>query len=216
MRGRQMDRWLAAALDYIPGWLEFQMRQSEQLGCVVAVAQRGRIVFEQAFGHADLAQGIKLTPRHRFRVASHSKSFTACGIMKLRERGKLRFDDAVGQYIGDLHKAVAQVTIAQLLSHSAGIVRDGADSGHWQERRRFPDVEQIRADLGAGTTIEANTRFKYSNYGYGPAGLVSEAGIGVGELARVRRRMVEPARRTQTEPDLPLAKGTLFARVRSR
>src|SRR5438445_13866893 len=77
-----MDRWLTAALDYIPSWLEFQMRQSEQPGCAIAIAQRGRIVLERAFGHADLVAGTKLTPRHRFRVASHSKSFTASGIMK--------------------------------------------------------------------------------------------------------------------------------------
>src|SRR5437899_8511647 len=122
--GRQlMDRWLGAALDYIPHWLEFQMRQSEQPGCVIAAAQRGRIVLERAFGHADLIAGTTLTPRHRFRVASHSKTFTASGIMRLREQGKLRLDDPVGQYLGDLHKAVARVTIAQLLSHSAGLMR---------------------------------------------------------------------------------------------
>ena len=146
-----MDRWLGAALDYIPHWLEFQMRQSEQPGCVIAVAQRGRIVLERAFGHADLIAGTALTPRHRFRVASHSKSFTASGIMKLREQGKLRLDDPVGQYLGDLHKAVARVTIAQLLSHSAGLMRDGNDSGHWTDRRGFPAVELIRQDLSAGT-----------------------------------------------------------------
>src|SRR5216683_2654901 len=210
-----MDRWLAAALDYIPLWLDFQMRQSEQPGCVVAIAQRGRIVCERAFGHADLAKGVKLTPRHRFRVASHSKSFTASGIMKLRERGKLRLDDAVGQYVGGLHKAVAGVTIAQLLSHSAGIVRDGADSGHWQERRRFPGVEQIRDDLAGGTTIEANTRFKYSNYGYGLAGLVIEAVTGENYPTWIRREIVEPAGLSETEPDVPLAKGTQLARGHS-
>src|SRR5258708_30330244 len=106
--GTVMDRWLGAALDYIPSWLEFQMRQSEQPGCVIAIAQRGRIVLERAFGHADVVAGTALTPRHRLRVASHSKSFTASGIMKLREEGRLRLDDPVGQYLDDLHKAVAR------------------------------------------------------------------------------------------------------------
>ena len=54
----------------------------------VAIAQKGEILLERAYGHADQVRGVELTTRHRFRVASHSKSFTAAGIMKLRERGK--------------------------------------------------------------------------------------------------------------------------------
>ena len=96
-----MDRWLGAALDYIPRWLEFQMRQSELPGCSIAIARRGRILLEQAFGHADLSRGVPLTPRHRFRVASHSKSFTAAGIMRLREQRKLKLDDTAGRFIRD-------------------------------------------------------------------------------------------------------------------
>jgi CubicO group peptidase (beta-lactamase class C family) len=73
--------WLTAALGYVPLWLDHQMRLTRQPGCAVAVAWRGEGVFEAAFGHADLARGVKLTPRHRFRVASHSKTFTAAGLM---------------------------------------------------------------------------------------------------------------------------------------
>jgi len=32
---RPMDKWLKAALDYLPQWLDFQFRQSEQPGCVL-------------------------------------------------------------------------------------------------------------------------------------------------------------------------------------
>ena len=63
------------------------------------------MVLERAFGHADLATGEPLTPRHRFRVASHSKSFTAAGILKLREQGKLKLDDPVGQFVDRLHRS---------------------------------------------------------------------------------------------------------------
>src|SRR6266446_1000447 len=115
-----MDRWLASALDYVPRWIDFQMAASQQPGCIIAIAHRDKIVLERAFGHANLATGEKLTPRHRFRIASHSKSFTAAGIMKLRERRQLRLDDAVGQYVKGLHQQVAETTIAQILSHSAG------------------------------------------------------------------------------------------------
>ena len=83
-----MPAWLRSALDYVPDWLAFQMRASERPGCVIAISHRNRVVLERAFGHADLATGEPLTPRHRFRVASHSKSFTAAGILKLREQGQ--------------------------------------------------------------------------------------------------------------------------------
>jgi CubicO group peptidase (beta-lactamase class C family) len=114
-----MPGWLSSALDYIPDWLAFQMRVSEKPGCVIAIIHRDRVVVERAFGCADLATGEPLTPRHRFRIASHSKTFTAAGILKLRERGKLRLDDPVGQFVDRLHASVARTTLVQLLSHSA-------------------------------------------------------------------------------------------------
>lgn len=75
-----MDRWIAAALDYVPRWIEHQMRITEQPGCVIAVAHKGQVLLERAYGYADQVRGIELTPRHRYRVASHSKSFTSAGI----------------------------------------------------------------------------------------------------------------------------------------
>ncbi|HKX08665.1 MAG TPA: serine hydrolase domain-containing protein [Stellaceae bacterium] len=210
-----MDRWLGAALDYIPRWLEFQMRQTELPGCAVAIAQRGRIVLEQAFGHADLGRGFPLTPRHRFRVASHSKSFTAAGIMRLRERGKLRLDDPAGRFLRDLHPQIARATIAQLLSHSAGLVRDGWDSGQWQDRRPFRSEAELRTDLKAPPIIEGSARFKYSNHGYGLAGLVIEAVTHEPYRAWIQREIVDAAGLEETRPDVPLPRGTPVARGHS-
>lgn len=102
-----MEKWLKAALDYVPRWLAFQLKAHEQPGCVIAIAHRGRIVLEEAFGYADAVRSLPLTPRHRFRVASHSKSFTAAGIMKLREERRLKLDDQVGEYVTGLHPATA-------------------------------------------------------------------------------------------------------------
>jgi CubicO group peptidase (beta-lactamase class C family) len=210
-----MEKWVAAALDYVPEWLEFQMRLTEQPGCALAVAHKGKIVLERALGHADLAKGVALTPRHRFRVASHSKSFTAAGIMKLREEGRLRLDDPVGRFLGDLHPAVSWTTIAQLLSHSAGLVRDGADSGQWLDRRGFLDAAEIRADLAAGTTIDANTRFKYSNHGFGLAGMVIETITGEDYKDWIKREIVDAAGLEETVPDVPLPRGAKLARGHS-
>jgi len=208
-------KWLKSALDYIPRWLEFQMRQHEQPGSVIAISHRGRIVLEEAFGYADLVKSAPLTPRHRFRVASHSKSFTAAGIMKLRENDKLSLDDRVGRYVPDLHPAIAVATVFQLLSHSAGIIRDGTDCGQWLGRRPFLDADELRRALKAPPVIPANTRLKYSNYGYGLAGLVIEEVTGESYRSWIKREIVDAAGLHETVPDMPLPRNTPFARGHS-
>src|SRR5262249_31571301 len=138
-----MEKWLSPALDYIPRWIGFQMRQLEQPGAVLAIAHRGEPVLEQAFGTANVEKTGTLTPRHRFRVASHSKSFTAAGVMKLREQGRITLDEPAGRHVNGLHPAVARATMTQLLSHSAGIIRDGTDSGQWLDQRAFPNEAEL-------------------------------------------------------------------------
>ena len=212
---QHMDNWLEPALDYIPQWLEHQLRDTEHPGCVIAIVHRGRVVLERAFGYADIVSGEPLTPRHRFRVASHSKSFTAAGFMKLREEGRLGLDDRIGRYVEGLHPEIATATIAQLLAHSAGIVRDGSDGGQWQDRRPFLDAAELRADLAAGPIIEPNTRFKYSNHGYGLAGLVIEAVTGTPYRTWIKQSIIAPAGLEETEPDMPIGNSVPVARGHS-
>jgi CubicO group peptidase (beta-lactamase class C family) len=207
-----MEPWLQSAIGYIRSWIEFQLRTSQQPGCIVAVAHRGKVIAESAFGHANLTTGEKLTPRHRFRIASHSKSFTATAIMKLRERRKLRLDDPVGQYVEGLHPQVAATTIAQILSHSAGLTRDGADSGQFADRRTYLNRKELMAELRLPPAIEPNTRFKYSNHGFGLLGLVIEAIIREPYAVWIKREIVDAVGLRETEPDISTAKGIPFAR----
>jgi CubicO group peptidase (beta-lactamase class C family) len=210
-----MDSWLREALSYVPSWLDFQMHRAEQPGCLLAMAHKGEIVLEKAFGVADLATGEPLTPRHRFRVASHSKTFTAAGIMRLREQNRLRLDDPVGGFVPDLHPEVAQTTIAQLLSHTAGLTRDGDAGGQFTDRIPFASAPEVLADIGGPPLIDPNTRFKYSNHGYAVLGMVIAAVTGEPYRTWIRREIVEPFGLTETEPDMPLAAGTPFARGHS-
>ena len=204
--------WLAPALAYIPQWLGHQMRVSEQPGCTIAVAWKGEVLLESAFGHADLATGEALTPRHRFRVASHSKSFTAAAILKMREHGRLKLDDTVGQSVSGLHPDIASATLAQVLSHSAGVVRDGPDCAYWVDRAPFLDAAALRGELAAPPAIDPNTRLKYSNHGFGLAGQVIEAITGEPYVVWVKREVVDAAGLAETTPDVPLPDGAPFAR----
>jgi CubicO group peptidase (beta-lactamase class C family) len=207
-----MERWQGAALDYLPRWIEHQMRLGGQPGVTIAAAFKGRLVLDVALGKADAVRGTDLTPRHRFRVASHSKTFTAAGIMTLRERGRLSLDDAAGKYVSGLHPAVAKATISQLLSHTAGLIRDGGDSGQWQDRRPFADETQLRRDLATAPAIEANTRFKYSNHGFGLLGLIIEALTGERYKRWIAKTILAPAGLEHTYPDMPLPRGVPIAR----
>jgi len=153
-----MERWLASALDYIPSWIDFQVRQLQQPGCLLAIVHDGKVVLEHATGLANLRTGEKLTPRHRFRIASHSKSFTAAGILKLRERKKLGLDDPVGKHVRGLHRGVAEVRLSQLLSHGAGITRDGDDAGWFVGRKPYPDKAKMMEILSAPPLDRARDR----------------------------------------------------------
>jgi D-alanyl-D-alanine carboxypeptidase len=199
-----MADWLAPALAYIPQWIAHQRRITEMPGVAVAVAQGGKLVLDQAFGLANLATGEALTPKHLFRVASHSKTFTAVGIMRLLEAGRLRLDDAAGQYVQGLHPEVAKATIAQLLSHTAGIVRDGDDTGQWADRRPFLNEAELRAALAEAPVIPANTRMKYSNHAFGLAGLVIAAVTGEDYNSWIAREVVKKAGLENTAPDAPV------------
>jgi CubicO group peptidase (beta-lactamase class C family) len=191
------------------------MRLTRQPGCVVAVARKERVVFERAYGHANAAEGERLTTRHRFRVASHSKSFTAAAIFKLRESGKLSLDDPVGRHVDGLHPAIAAATPTQFLSHGAGVIRDGADAGQWIDERPFADEAELRAALTEPPLIAPDTRMKYSNHGFGLLGLVIESVTGERYADWIGRNILAPLKLVETRPDGPFDAGVPVARGHS-
>lgn len=201
-----MTPWLPSALSYVSSWLAFQLNHHRQPGCAVAIASGSEIVLEAAFGSADIATGEPLTPRHGFRIASHSKTFTATGILMLAEAGTLRLDDAVGTYVAGLHPEVAAVTLTQLLSNSAGLTRDGADNGQFRDRKPFLSKAELLADLALAPTLPASQRFKYSNHGFGLLGLVIAAVTGESYNDWIAKNVVAAAGLTEAEPDIHLWK----------
>jgi len=207
-----MDRWLRTALDYIPSWLDFQVREAQQPGCLLAIVHDGKVVLEHATGVANLDTGEKLTPRHRFRIASHTKAFTAAGILKLREQKRLGLDDPAGKYVTGLHPRVAEARLAQLLSHSAGLTRDGEDAGWFVGRKPYPATRELMEILSAPPVIEPGTRLKYSNPGFALLGLVIENVTGQSYRRWIEREIVAAAGLRETQADGPPKRGTPFAR----
>lgn len=208
-----MKPWLDPALAYAASWLEFQRRHHDQPGCAVAIAHRDEIVLEAAFGSANLETGEALTPRHGFRIASHSKSFTSAGILRLVEEGRISLGDKVGQYIDGLHPDVAAATIGQVLSNSAGLTRDGPDAGQFFDRKPYCSKAELLADLAQPPVYPASQRFKYSNHGFALLGLVIEAVTGLSYSEWIIDEVVSKVGLLETKPDIelwghrPMAKG---------
>jgi CubicO group peptidase (beta-lactamase class C family) len=175
------------AARYADTWVALRARTQRIPGVQVAVAVAGELLLSSAHGFARLPEtngaddpGEPLTTAHLFRIASHSKTFTATAVMQLVEAGKLRLDDTAGEHVTALAGSpIADRTLAELLAHGGGVVRDTDDAGFWQLEREFPDAEAlVAACLEQPDVLERNERFKYSNIGYGVLGLVIEAASG--------------------------------------
>ena len=87
----------------------------------------------EGFGRAVMDADGHMETDTRFRMASHSKLFTATAIMQLREQGKIRLDDPVADYLPWFTFQGAApddplITIEQLLTHSSGLPREAGEN----------------------------------------------------------------------------------------
>ncbi|NJL72710.1 MAG: beta-lactamase family protein [Candidatus Competibacteraceae bacterium] len=192
--------------EYLSDWLSLRHDQCDIPGFSVAVSIDGRLILNQAFGFADLEKKEVLTPEHLFRIASHSKTFAGTACMQLQEQGKLNIEAPVVQYLPWLKehkdKRFQEITSRQLLSHSAGVIRDGLDADFWQFNRPFPDSLELQGQLlEAGLIFDSNTRMKYSNHGYGLLGLVIEAAAGQSFRSYVTENIMAPLALENTGAD---------------
>jgi D-alanyl-D-alanine carboxypeptidase len=194
-----------SAARYIDSWWAFRRRHHRVPGVQGAIGLDGQVLLSTAHGLADVETGTPLTTEHVFRVASHSKTFTATVVWQLHEQGVLRLDDRLERWLPWLAEegpAVAPLTLRQLLNHSAGLTRDGLDGDQWQLRRPFHDEADLRQIVREAVVTEADVRFKYSNIGYALLGLVVAAATGTSWAEAVRTRVVGPLGLTATAPDL--------------
>ncbi len=172
------DPEVQGAVRLFSAWLEGQIVYRELPGVVVGVVADQDLVWAQGFGLADIESDRPMASDTRFRMASHSKLFTATAIMQLRELGKLRLDDQVSKYLPwfQVQPAASDdppITIEHLLTHSSGLPREAG--AHWVTWE-FPTDEQLRNLIPERTApFSPEVRWKYSNLAYTIAGMVVEA-----------------------------------------
>ncbi|MER7251068.1 serine hydrolase domain-containing protein [Kribbella sp. NPDC000426] len=209
-----MTESLTEALAYYDSWLAFNQRYQRVPGIQVAVYAGDAIAFSAAYGLADVENDVPLTEQHLFRIASHSKTFTATAVMQLVEQGRLRLDDKVEQHVTEIvGTPLGQRTVRELLAHAGGVTRDGLDADWWQLSTSFPDRDELLAVLRSESSavIPENDRFKYSNIGYGLLGLVIEAASGTPYNTYVQTAIVDKLGLAGLGPELDPARLTEYA-----
>src|SRR5271169_4176107 len=105
------------------GSLDDRLRKSigdKDLPGVVAIAtDRQRVLYQGAFGVADVATGRALTADALFRIASMTKAITTTAAMQLIEQGRFGLDDPVEKYL----PAFARLQVFESFDGATGAYR---------------------------------------------------------------------------------------------
>ncbi len=205
---------LDEALDYYDSWLAFNQRYQRVPGVQAAVFAGEGIAFSAAYGLADVENVVPLTEQHLFRIASHSKTFTATAVFQLVEQGRLRLDDKASQHVTEIvGTPLGERTVRDLLAHAGGITRDSLEADWWQLATSFPDRDELLEVLRheSSAVLPENDRFKYSNIGYGLLGLVIEAASGTSYNSYVQTAIVDKLGLAGLGPELDPARSNEYA-----
>lgn len=180
----ELETIVASALDSVP-----------IPGMAVGLVTGDRLAYARGFGHADLDSRAPITPRTLFQVGSISKSFTATIAARLVERGKLSFDDPVGEHIPHARLPDPRITLRQLATHTSGLPGDAPNLR--RKHGDYPVLAFTHFELYRGLA-ESELRFPpgsgwgYSNFGYGVLGHALEMATGTPYEVLVEREIFDP------------------------
>ncbi len=142
--------------------------EGNQPGISILIAKKGRIVYQKAFGSANLELNTPMRPDMVFRIGSVTKQFTAIAILQLVEQGKISLQDSVQKYIKDFSSKGAVITIENLLTHTSGIVdyTSKDDPDPYIERRDFTPEFLIHYFKDDPLHFKPGSKYEYSNSNY--------------------------------------------------
>lgn len=179
-----------------------QYASTETPGCVVGVAQNGRVLLERAFGTADLERAVPLTTGSILEAGSVSKQFTAAAILLLAQDGKLSLDDPVRRWVPEVPDFGKPLTLRHLLHHISGLRDWGsiAGIGGWPRNTRALDHGHVLQIISRMRELNfpPGTEYEYSNSNYNLLAIVAERASGESLPAFTKRRIFEPLGMTST------------------
>ena len=148
-----------------------ELRKTSTPGATIAIIRGDRVVFAKTLGVSNIETGAPLTADTLFRIASNTKLLTAAALVTLAEKGKIKLNEPIGTYVKGLSPKLSQLTLHQLLSHTAGM-QDGASDFGLHDDSSLGSFIRTWTDNYLFT--EPGRIFSYSNLGYDLAGLVLE------------------------------------------
>jgi len=202
--------WLKQAVaadrfDDIREYIRGELVATSTPSVAVAVAQDGKIIWEQGFGWADRERRIVATENTVYSIASISKPLTATGLMVLSQSGRLDLDRPANDYLGNA-KLRARVgnasdaTVRLVANHTSGLPRH-LNFFFADEPFHPPSMDETILRYGNLFTPPGE-RSKYSNLGYGVLGYIIERVSGVSYEQFMRQNVFVPLGMTRTSVGL--------------
>jgi CubicO group peptidase (beta-lactamase class C family) len=157
------------------------MERSTIPGLSMAVVNDGAVVYQNAYGMADLEHSVPVTLRSSFKIASLTKPITAIAVLQLVERGLVSLDRPVVDYLETLPSQWRGTTVRQLLGHTSGLPDYlQAPAWSWRDSWRLERdrLEVVTMTAAAPMTFRPGEGMKYSNTNYYVLGMLIERASG--------------------------------------
>ena len=182
-----------------------QYVNNKQFNGSVLVAEKGQVIFKKGYGMANMEWNIPNAPDTKFRLGSITKQFTAMLVMQLVEKGKLKLEAKVTDYLPDYPKATGdKITIHHLLTHTAGVPNYTSFPGFFQTKSRDPYKPDafLKTFADMPLEFEPGTKYSYSNSGYFLLGAIIEKVTGKSYADVLNENILAPIQLKNTGYDL--------------
>jgi CubicO group peptidase (beta-lactamase class C family) len=165
--------WSAAAAaqtpDAVDEYLHSEMEKQHIPGLALLVSRGGQPVRAQGYGLANLELQVPVKSETIFQSGSVGKQFTATAVMMLVEEGKIGLEDPLTKYFPDAPATWKQVTVRELLSHTAGFTDYPKDFDY---RKDYTEAELLKIVEGIPLAYAPGTSWSYSNLGFLTLGIL--------------------------------------------
>ena len=195
----------SAAIAKTEAWLSDAQAETGLPSIGLAVGVGGMVVWAGAVGYVDVDSGIAATPRHRYRVGSVAKAFTAVAMGKLVQDGRLEFDDDYHDWVPEFPEKQGPFSLRQLASHLAGVRHYHSGLAGFMEQYRQTQYDSVSAALELVAddplAFPPGTAFQYSSYGYNLLSVALERAADIPYLELMQRTVFEPYAMDSSQPD---------------
>ncbi|AIE87681.1 beta-lactamase [Fimbriimonas ginsengisoli Gsoil 348] len=164
-------------------------------GLAFAVLKHGKLVRVGGYGTSNLESKRRVRPETVFLLGSLSKQFLAAATMLLVQDGKVRLDNPISQYVRGLPPSWQKITVRQVLSHTAGLVREAPG---FDPSKPQTVAGVIAAAASTPLTSQPGSAWGYSNVGYYLVAQLLESVTHKSWTAYVRDRIFRPLRLANT------------------